>query len=45
MTIERFRASVQYNDWKGSSAADNADKNGSSTWLKKTDILKTVSFC
>ena len=27
MPTDTFRASVQYNDWKGTAAADNADQN------------------
>ncbi|WP_454063622.1 hypothetical protein [Candidatus Nitrospira salsa] len=33
MDTKRFRASVQYNDWKGTSAADSADGNGPGKWL------------
>ncbi len=34
MTTERFLASAQYNDYKGTSAADRADDNGASAWLE-----------
>ncbi len=44
MTIERFRASVQYNDWIGSSAADSADKNGPSTWLQENGHIEDGEF-
>ena len=33
--MEVFEASVQYNDLKGSSAADNADMTGAAKWLKQ----------
>jgi hypothetical protein len=33
MSTNTFKASVQYGDWKGTSAADNADKNDASQWL------------
>lgn len=35
MTTDTFKASVRYNDWKGSSAADSADQNGASEWLRE----------
>ena len=35
MTIEKFHASVQYNDFEGTSAADVADRNAPREWLKK----------
>jgi hypothetical protein len=31
--MQNFKASVQYNDLKGSVAADNADKNDAHKWL------------
>lgn len=40
MTTKTFKASVQYNDWKGTSAADNADRNGSSEWLKQNGYIE-----
>ena len=33
--METFIASVQYNDLKGTVAADRADKNDPSTWLRE----------
>ena len=33
--MEVFEASVQYNDLKGSSAADNADMTDAAKWLKQ----------
>ena len=44
MTIEKFRASVHYNDWKGTSAADSADKNGASEWLKENGHMENGEF-
>lgn len=34
MATEKFQASVQYGDWKGTSAADNADNGDASAWLE-----------
>jgi len=34
MVTERFVASVQYDDWKGTSAADSADDNSPNSWLE-----------
>ena len=34
MATDRFTATVQYGDWKGASAADNADQNDASDWLE-----------
>jgi len=44
MTTDTFRASVQYNDWKGSSAADDADKNDASDWLKANGHIQDGEF-
>ena len=44
MTTGTFRASVQYNDWKGSSAADDADKNDASDWLKENGHIEDGEF-
>lgn len=44
MTIETFSASTQYNDWKGSSAADDADKIGASRWLKENGHMSETEF-
>ena len=44
MTTGTFRASVQYNDWKGGSAADDADKNDASDWLKENGHIKDGEF-
>ncbi|WP_260291948.1 hypothetical protein [Sedimenticola hydrogenitrophicus] len=44
MTTEIFKASVQYNDWKGSSAADSADQKGPSTWLKENGHINDGEF-
>lgn len=44
MTTGTFRASVQYNDWKGTSAADDADKNDASDWLKVNGHIEDGEF-
>ena len=44
MTTGTFRASVQYNDWKGTSAADDADQNDSSEWLKENGHIEDGEF-
>lgn len=33
MTTEKFLASAQYDDWKGTSAADGADMSDADAWL------------
>lgn len=35
MLTKYFVASVQYDDWKGTSAADGSDSGGPSAWLKE----------
>lgn len=35
MQNECFVAGVQYDDWKGTSAADASDERGASAWLKE----------
>lgn len=44
MTTGTFRATVQYNDWKGSSAADDADNNDASDWLKENGHISDGEF-
>jgi hypothetical protein len=44
MTTGNFKASVQYNDWKGTSAADDADKKGASEWLKVNGHIEVGEF-
>jgi len=44
MTTDTFKASVQYNDWKGSSAADSADNNGPSDWLREKGHINDDEF-
>lgn len=44
MTTETFKASVQYNDWKGTSAADDADMNGASEWLRESGHIEDGEF-
>ena len=51
MQTERFIASVQYGDLKGTSAADRADKNDADAWLvanghkQKDEFLLGISMC
>jgi hypothetical protein len=40
----KFRASVQYGDWKGTAAADNADFNAIQKKLRETGILTPSEF-
>ena len=44
MATDRFTAAVQYDDWKGASAADNADQNYASNWLKDNGHKKPGEF-
>ncbi len=44
MTTGTFRASVQYNDRKGTSAADDADHKGASEWLKENGHIEDGEF-
>ena len=44
MQQEKFKASVQYDDWKGSAAADNADKGDASDWLEKKGLIQKGEF-
>jgi len=44
MATERLLASVQYNDWKGTSAADMADKNSPESWLTVNGHKKPDEF-
>lgn len=44
MTTDRFKASVQYNDWKGSSAADSAGQKGPSDWLRENGHINDGEF-
>lgn len=43
MTTSTFTASVQYNDWKGTSAADNADDRDLTTLLKAKKLYNPES--
>ncbi len=40
MPTETFTASVQYNDWKGTSAADDADQNDAGEWLLAKGLIQ-----
>jgi hypothetical protein len=42
--METFQASVQYNDLKGSVAADNADMTDATSWLKNNKYIKDDEF-
>jgi hypothetical protein len=44
MATEKFIASVQYGDWKGTSAADDADRNGIGDWLDTNGHKKPGEF-
>jgi len=44
MQPTNFKASVQYGDWKGTSAADSADKGDARDWLKKNELIQTGEF-
>lgn len=44
MTDDRFRASVQYDDLIGSSAADRADGDGPGDWLRAKGLMPPDEF-
>ena len=44
MPTTRFRASVQYGDWKGTSAADRAAKADADDWLEKNGHKQPGEF-
>ena len=44
MSTERFVASVQYNDWKGTVAADSSDSNSAEHWLDEKGLRKSDEF-
>lgn len=44
MATEKFIASVQYGDWKGTSAADSADRNGLRDCLESNGHKKSDEF-
>ncbi len=39
MSKDNFSASAQYNDFKGSAAADHADLSAAGDWLKKAGVI------
>ncbi len=41
MATEKFLASVQYGDWKGTSSADEADRKGLQEWVKANHYNKS----
>ena len=42
--MERFTASVQYGDWKGTAAADNADQNDLTDFLRSKNLMQSNEF-
>lgn len=44
MATEKFKASVQYGDWKGTAAADRADQDDPERWLIKQGKKKPDEF-
>lgn len=44
MQPTNFKASVQYGDWKGTSAADSADEGDAKDWLKNNGLIQTGEF-
>jgi|TARA_R110001583_G_C5639171_1_gene407740 hypothetical protein len=42
--MDTFKASVQYGDLKGTSAADRADKNDARSWLVNKGLIKDEEF-
>lgn len=44
METDKFLASVQYNDWVGTSAADSADRNKLHDWLKSNGHMEENEF-
>ena len=44
MPTETFHASVQYGDWKGTSAADRADQGDADDWLEAHGHKKANEF-
>lgn len=44
MAVEIFKASVQYDDLKGTSAADRADQRGANEWLEKKGLKQPDEF-
>lgn len=39
-----FSAGVQYNDWKGTAAADDADRHSLREWLKAKKLIQEGEF-
>ena len=44
MPTMTFTAGVQYNDWKGTAAADDADKHDLMDWLKAKKLIQEGEF-
>ncbi|WP_312283933.1 hypothetical protein [Candidatus Igneacidithiobacillus taiwanensis] len=44
MPVEKFQATVQYNDFKGSAAADRTDQDDINNWLEKNGLKRDGEF-
>lgn len=44
MSVQNFTASVQYDDFKGTAAADSADHGDVSDWLEKKGLKQNGEF-
>jgi len=44
MPVQNFTASVQYDDFKGTAAADRADHGDASDWLEKKGLKQNGEF-
>jgi hypothetical protein len=44
MQPTNFKAAVQYGDWKGTAAADSADKSDANAWLKEKGLIQEGEF-
>ena len=44
MPVQQFTASVQYDDFKGTAAADRADHGDASDWLEKKGLKQNGEF-
>jgi len=42
--MQIFKASVQYGDWKGTAAADNADPRGIHELLREKGLISKTDF-
>jgi hypothetical protein len=44
MSTHKLRAGVQYDDWRGTAAADDADKHDLRGWLKAKNLMRAGEF-